>query len=46
MKKLVSILLATVYLASFGAMAADDHKCKAGEKWDSKTEKCVKVDKK
>ena len=46
MKKVIAVLLATAYLASFAAFAADEHKCKAGEKWDTKTEKCVKEEKK
>jgi len=46
MKKIVALLLTTVYLASFGAMAADEHKCKAGEKWDATKKECVKEEKK
>ena len=42
MKKLLAVLLATAYLASVAAFAADEHKCKEGEKWDAKTSKCVK----
>jgi hypothetical protein len=44
MKKLIAVLLATAYLVGFSAFAADEHKCKAGEKWDDKAAKCVKDD--
>ena len=42
MKKALAVLLAIAYLASFGAFAADEHKCKAGEKWDATKKECVK----
>lgn len=44
MKKLLAVLLATAYLVGFSAFAADAPKCKAGEKYDEKTMKCVKDD--
>ena len=46
MKKLIAVLLATAYLASFAAFAADEHNCKKGEHWDAKISKCVKDEKK
>jgi hypothetical protein len=46
MKKLIAVLLATAYLTGISAFAADEHKCKAGEKWDGKAAKCVKEEKK
>jgi hypothetical protein len=44
MKKVIAVLLATAYLAGATAFAADATKCKAGEKYDEKTMKCVKDD--
>ena len=46
MKKIIVEILAALYLVSFGALAADDHKCKAGEKWDATKKECVKEVKK
>ena len=42
MKKAVAILLASLYILSFGAQAADEHKCKFGEKYDTVKHECVK----
>ena len=44
MKKIVTAVLASLYLISFGAMAADEHKCKPGEKYDTTKMECVKKD--
>jgi len=46
MKKLIAVLLATAYLTGISAFAADEHKCKAGEKWDEKAAQCVKEESK
>jgi len=42
MNKIIAAVLASLYLLSFGAQAADEHKCKAGEKYDTVKHECVK----
>lgn len=42
MKKAVAAVIASLYLVSLGALAADEHKCKPGEKYDTTKKECVK----
>lgn len=46
MKTIVALVLGTAILASGSAFAAEPHKCKSGEHWDTKTMSCVKKTKK
>ena len=46
MKKIMTAIIATLYLASFGALAADTHKCPKGQKWNKTEQKCVVKEKK
>lgn len=41
MKKIITAIITVMYLASFGAMAAEKHKCPKGQKWDPKQSQCV-----
>ncbi len=40
-RKLILALMTGLFLVSTGAMAADKHKCKKGEKWDAEKKACV-----
>lgn len=40
MKKIIAVIIASLYLASFGAFAADTHKCPKGQKWNKKEQVC------
>ena len=46
MKTIVAFVLGTAILASGSVLAAEPHKCKKGEHWDTKTMSCVKSHKK
>jgi hypothetical protein len=41
MKKVIAAIFAVLYLASFGALAADTHKCAKNHHWNKADNKCV-----
>ena len=42
MNKMTAAILASLYLLSFGAQAADEHKCPTGQKYDTVKHECIK----
>ena len=40
-RKFILAVMTGLFLVSTAAMAADDHKCKKGEKWDADKKACV-----
>ena len=41
MKKVITAIVAALYLTSFGALAAETHKCPKGQKWNKTDQKCM-----
>jgi uncharacterized protein YxeA len=42
MKKIITTVMAGLFLISAGAFAADKKDCKADQKWDATKKECVK----